>query len=291
MNNKGLLYIHLAVLLLGGSSFFVKLIPMSAMLLTLGRAVFSMGSLYLYMRFHKKSLRLQRLRDYAWNILAGLFLTSHWFFFIMSIQVSKVSISTMVFATYPMFVTFMEPYVFKEKFQYKNIISVVMIAIGIAFLIPAFELNNATTLGIIYGLLSSLSYAIVSIINRRLVSTYESVVITFYEQTVVALVMTLIISIMQPYLGEGTTLHFMELVLYGVVFTALAHSLYIAGLSHVKAQTASIISVLEPVYSIFLAFIFLHERLQYREMIGTAFLFGAVLIVMFLNRRSEEIEE
>lgn len=291
MNKKGLLFIHIAVLLYGCSSFFVKLIPMSVWILTLGRALFSMIFLYFFMRIKHLDLRLSRLRDYFWNILAGLLLTIHWFFFIMSVQVSKVSIGTITFATYPMFVMFIEPYVFKEKFQYKNLISLIMICIGIAFLVPAFKLDNMVTLGIIYGIISSLSFAILSIINRRLALKYEGVVITFYEQTVSVLVMTLIISFVRPYLGEGNVIHFIELIIYGVIFTAIAHSLYVSGLTSVKAQTASVISVLEPVYSIFLAIFFLDERLHYQEMIGTLFILGAVILTTMMNRKVESVYE
>ena len=208
----------------------------------------------------------------------------------MSIQVSTVAIGTITFATYPLFVVFIEPYVFKEKFQYKNLMSVLMIAIGIAFLIPAFQMTNAITLGIIYGLISSFHFAMLSIINRRLASSYDSVVITLYEQAVAAGVMTILISIINPPLGEGSFGDFFALVIYGVIFTALAHSLYIHGLKDIKAQTASIISVLEPVYSIFLAILFLHERLAYQEIIGTVFILLAV-IVGTLHNDSLEVKE
>lgn len=284
MDKKSLLSVHVAVLLFGASGLFVKLIPMSALLITLGRALFSALSLYLFVHFRHYSLRLHRIHDYFWNLLAGLLLAIHWFFFIMSIQVSTVAIGTITFATYPLFVIFLEPYVFKEKFQYKNLISVLMIAIGIAFLIPAFQLTNAMTLGIIYGLIGSFNFAILSIINRRLAASYDSVVITLYEQAVAACVITIVISIINPTLGQGEFKDFLFLVIYGVIFTALAHSLYIHGLTDVKAQTASIISVLEPVYSIFLAILFLHERLAYQEIIGTFIIFLAVIIGTIQNK-------
>lgn len=284
MDKKSLLSVHVAVLLFGASGLFVKLIPMSALLITLGRALFSALSLYLFVHFRHYSLRLHRIHDYFWNLLAGLLLAIHWFFFIMSIQVSTVAIGTITFATYPLFVIFLEPYVFKEKFQYKNLISVLMIAMGISFLIPAFQLTNAMTLGIIYGLIGSFNFAILSIINRRLAASYDSVVITLYEQAVAACVITIVISIINPTLGQGEFKDFLFLVIYGVIFTALAHSLYIHGLKDVKAQTASIISVLEPVYSIFLAILFLHERLAYQEIIGTFIIFLAVIIGTIQNK-------
>lgn len=287
MNKKSLISVHTAVFLFGASGIFAKLIPMSALLLTMGRALFSAISLYLFIHFRHDSLKLNRFQDYFWNILAGIFLTIHWFFFIMSIQISKVYIGTITFATYPIFVMFMEPYVFKEKFQFQNLISIVMIIIGIAFLIPAFQLNNATTLGILYGLLSSFSFAALSVINRRLAFSYDSAIITLYEQTVAAFIMIMIISLLHPSLGEGSFVHFIGLVIYGVIFTAIAHSLYINGLKGVKAQTASIISVLEPVYSIFLALLFLNERLTYQEMIGTFFILLAVIVNTIQNHYNQ----
>ncbi len=284
MKNKNLLAIHIAVILFGASGVFVKMIPMSALLLTLGRALFSALALYIYVHFHHYSLRLYRMKDYFWNLLAGLFLTLHWFFFIMSIQVSTVAIGTITFAAYPLFVVFMEPYVFKEKFQIKNLLSVVMIVLGITFLIPSFAFTNTSTLGIIYGLIGSFSFAVLSLINRKLSSHYESVVITLYEQTVATCLLTVFISIINPPLIQADTLTFFYLVVYGVVFTGVAHSLYIYGLRGVKAQTASIISVLEPVYSIVLAMLFLNEKLLYQDIIGIVMIFLAVIVATFQNR-------
>ena len=143
MEKKGLLSILVAVFLFGASSLFVKLIPMSAFLITLGRALFSSLLLYVFIHFKKHSLRLKYPRHYFWNLFAGILLACHWFFFILSIQVSYIHIGTISFATYPIFVLMFEPYVFKEKYHFKNFISVLLIVFGIAYLIPAFELTNA----------------------------------------------------------------------------------------------------------------------------------------------------
>lgn len=284
MKNKSLWYIHSAVFLFGASGLFIKLIPMPAMILTLGRALFSAIALYLYVHFRHISLHLYRKKDAFLNLLAGIFLTIHWFFFILSVQVSKVYIGTITFATYPMFVVFIEPYAFKEKFQFKNLLLVLMISSGIGFLIPSFQLDNQTTLGIFYGLISSLSFAILSVINRKLVASYESVVITLYEQMVASIIMTLGITMTTPTFIQGDSIHFIELVVYGVVFTGLAHSLYIHGMKNVKAQTASIISVLEPVYSIILSMLLLSERYVYQEIIGIVIILIAVIVSPIMNK-------
>ncbi|MCD7808758.1 MAG: DMT family transporter [Erysipelotrichaceae bacterium] len=286
-NRRGLISAHIAVFLLGAASLFAALIPMSALMLTLGRAIFSALSLYIYIHFLGLSLRLNRFQDYLWNILAGIFLTCHWFFFVMAVQVSTVSIGTISFATYPLFVLFMEPYFFKEKFKYKNILALLLLVAGIGFLIPAFRLTDATTLGIVYGLISSFSFACLSVVNRRLASLYDSAVVTMYEQLVVSIIMTITISVLNPFLGYGTGFDFICLIVYGVIFTALAHTLYVRSLKHIKVQTASVISVLEPAYSIILAAIFLGERLSYQEILGIALIFSAVLLATRVEVQDE----
>ena len=278
MEKKGILSILVAVFLFGASSLFVKLIPVSAFMITLGRALFSSVLLYVFIHMKKHSLRLKYPRHYFWNLFAGLLLTCHWFFLTLSIQVSYIHIGTISFATYPIFVLMFEPYVFKEKYQFKNFISVILIVMGITYLVPAFEITNSTSLGILYGLISSFCYAILTLINRRLAASYDSVVISLYEQLVVTMVMTIVIVFFTPVIETGTFIDFIELVIYGFIFTALAHSLYIYGLTYVKAQTASIISVLEPVFSIFLAILIFDEKLLITDIIATVLILLAVIL-------------
>ena len=73
---------------------------------------------------------------------------------------------------------------------------------------------------------------------------------------------------MRPTLEEWALL-----ALLGVVFTALAHGLFIHGLHAVRARTASVIATLEPVYGIALAAWLLDEIPGGRTVAG-----GAVII-------------
>lgn len=291
MAKKSLLSVHFAVLLFGASGLFVKFIDMPAFLILLGRAMFSAIALYIYIHLKKYPLRLKQPRHYFWNLMAGVLLTIHWFFFILSVQVSTVAIGTITYATYPFIVAFMEPHIFKEKFQYKNLISLLFVIVGVMFLIPAFQLTNENTMGIIYGMIGSVSYALLSLINRRLAASYDSVVITLYEQGVSVCLVTLLISIINPPISMGTNIDFIALIIYGIVFTAIAHSLYIHGLKGLKAQTASIISVLEPVYSIFLAMLLLNESLAIQEFIGIFFILISVIIVSFFDKKEQPIQK
>ena len=94
----------------------------------------------------------------------------------------------------------------------------------------------------------------------------------------VTIVMTIIIVFFTPYIGVGNLGDLVELMIYGFIFTALAHSLYIYGLTFVQAQTASIISVLEPVFSIFLAILIFKEKLFVSDITATILILLAVIL-------------
>ena len=74
------------------------------------------------------------------------------------------------------------------------------------------------------------------------------------------------------------------LLLLGVVFTALAHTLFIRSMRTIKAQQASIIISLEPVYGIVLAALLLSEIPTVRMLIGGGLILGAAIYTM---RRSK----
>ena len=63
----------------------------------------------------------------------------------------------------------------------------------------------------------------------------------------------------------------------GFVCTAIAYSMYVMGQKGVRAQTAGIISGMETVYGIVIAFLALHEVPAVRELIGGAVILGVAL--------------
>jgi len=81
------------------------------------------------------------------------------------------------------------------------------------------------------------------------------------------------------------------LVLLGVLFTAVAHSLFIKGLTNVKAQTASIIASLEPVYGIIFAVIILSEIPTLRVVIGGSIILGATFYTTIKSKTPLPIPE
>ena len=155
-------------------------------------------------------------------------------------------------------------------------------------MIPKFELGNNITQGVLWGIASGFTFAILSILNRKYVKDYSALVIAFYQDSIATIVLIPFLFISKPIFLLNNIL---LLVLLGVVFTATAHSLFIKGLTNVKAQTASIIASLEPVYGIIFAIIILSEIPTTRVILGGAIILGATFYATIKSKALPPIPE
>lgn len=272
--NKSLLQIHFAVLLFGLTGVFGKLITLPSIILVLGRVVFSSLSILAFMKIKKQDTRLKDKKHYLSFIFLGILLAVHWTTFYESIKLSTVAIGLLTFSTFPVFVTFIEPYFFKEKLQISDIITAVVTFIGIFFVVPEFEFGNEMTIGALMGILSGFTYAFLSVLNRKFTKDYSGAMIAFYEQGVASFLLLPFYFVSQPVISVS---NLFLTILLGTIFTALPHTLFIGGMKYVKTQTAGIITCLEPLYGIILAAILIHEIPDFKVIAGGIIILGTVL--------------
>ena len=270
----GLFEIHIAVLFFGLAGLFGKLVDQPPAVIVFGRVFFAMAFLLPALWYRKQSLRLDRTADYLALLFQGLILAVHWVTFFKSIQVSTVAVGLITFSTFPIFVTFLEPIFSKEKLKPADIALALVTFMGVVIVVPAFSLDNTTTQGALWGITSGLTFALLSIMNRKYARSYSSLVVAFYQDAAAALFLLPFLFMPTPAM---TLPDMLLLALLGIVFTGVAHSLFIKGLAHVKAQTASIITSLEPVYGILAAAIVIGAIPVLRELTGGAVILGAAL--------------
>lgn len=219
----------------------------------------------------KKDIKLKQRKHYFYFAVTGVILAIHWSTFFKSIQVSTVAIGLLTFTTFPVFVTFLEPYFFKEKIKLSDIIIAIVTFLGVVLIIPKFEPSNNLTQGVLWGVSSGFTYAIVSMLNRKYVKEYSSSIVAFYEQFIATIVLIPFFFLQKPVFNIKDIF---LLILLGIVFTGISHSLFINGLKNIKTQTAGIISSLEPVYGIIFATFLLKEIPTLREILG-----GMVILI------------
>lgn len=261
-------------MLLGLSSVLGQMVDAPAVIIAGGRVVCSSLVLLLLCLMGGERLPLGSRRDYAAAVFAGVVLAIHWTAFFQSIQSASVAIGTITFSTFPLFLTFLEPLVFRERIRARSLWSAAALLVGVAITVPAFSLENETTVGILWGMVSSLAYAVLSLANRYLSRSYAARLICLYEQGTAAVVLLPALLVVE---ARWTAQNIAGIALIGVVCTALAHSLYVSAQRRVRAQTAGIISGLETVYGIVYALLLLGEVPSARELVGGTIILGAAL--------------
>lgn len=285
-NHKiSLIKIHAAVLLFGITGLFGKFLDMSPQYIVLGRVFFASLSIGLYLFVSKSSIKLASLKDYIIVISMGALLAVHWTSFFKSIQVSTVAIALLTFSAYPIFVTFIEPLMFEEKLKKIDVIFAILMFVGVVLIVPEFDLSNNLTIGVLWGMFACLTFSIMSLLNRKLAANYSGSVITFYEQATASIVLFPILLFSKPVM---TVVDWGLIILLGVVFTGLAHSLFIGGMKDVRAQTAGIIAGLESFYGIIFAVIILNEIPSLRELAGGLIILSTALVSTLMSSRQRQ---
>lgn len=256
--------VHLAVLLFGLSGLFGKLLPQPALVITLGRVVFSSLALFCLLRVRRIPVATGDGRTLAALLALGAVLALHWCSFYQAIQLSTVAVGLLTFSSFPIFVTFLEPLFFHKRLLARDVLLAAVTFGGILLVVPL-DGGAATLRGAAWGLVSGLSYALLGLLNKKFVSRLPAPVISFYEQLAAALLLMPALFWLRPTFTAG---EIGLLALLGVVFTALSHTLFISGLRGVRTQTAGIISSLEPVYGIVFAALVLGEIPSLRAVAG-----------------------
>ena len=288
VRTRNLIEIHLSVVLFGLTGLFGKFISLPAPHIVLGRVFFASVSMGLYFFFRKKDVRLARGADYAAMAAVGAVLALHWTAFYLSVKLSTVAIGVLTFAAYPIFVTFLEPFFFREKLRGADVLAAFVMFGGVLLVVPRTGAGPDMTSGMIWGMVGSVSYAVMSLLNRKFVSRYEGSVVAFYEQGTAALLMLPILLFDRPH---ASALDWALLAVLGVVLTGVAHSLFISGMRSVRAQTAGVIASLESVYGIASAALLIGEFPTLRELAGGAVILGTAFVSTLRSSREGAEDE
>lgn len=278
--NRHYLEVHLAVMLFGGAGIFGKLVHIPAGGIVLGRAF--LGALFIF--FLKKILQESFLpsskKDVGIFALLGGILAFHWVAFFLSIQLSSVAIGVLTFSTFPIFTTLLEPIVNKESIKLQNLLLALIAFAGVALVMPSMDFQQQDTQGVLWGMASGISFSFLALISKGMLTQYSSNTVSFYQNGIAALILA-------PFFTQsilaGTLSDWGYLLVLGIVFTGIAHTLFINSMKSLRAQTASLIASLEPVYGIALAWIVLNEIPTLKMLLGGALILGVAFYATIRN--------
>lgn len=271
---KNLLILHFTVFIWGFTGILGALISINAVQMVWYRVMIASITLFLYFILSKTSIKVSR-KQFLQFIFTGSLVALHWILFFHAIKVSTVSVTLVCLSSFTLFTAILEPIMKRQRMQTGDVVIGFIIILGIYLI---FKFETKYTLGIIFGLSAAVASALFSVINSSLVQKSEARIISFYEIAGAFFWITLYRLFDKSLLTETFSLSgsdWLYLFLLGTVCTALAYVAGVGVMRYLSAFRVALITNLEPVYGILLAFLFFGNK----ETMTPGFYVGAVLIL------------
>ncbi|RZL39535.1 MAG: DMT family transporter [Pedobacter sp.] len=283
---KNLFILHLTVLVWGFTGILGALISINAIQLVWYRVGIASISLFAYFLFSKTDIKVTK-SQFIKFFLTGSIVAAHWILFFHAIKVANVSVALICLSSVTLFISILEPLIKKQAISKGDIFVGLVIIAGI-FLIFKFE--SGYSLGITVGLLSALAAALFATINSTLVQKTNASIIGFYELSGAFFWVTILRLLDGTLATETFSLSVSDwsyLILLGTVCTALAYVAGVAVMRTISAFRVALITNLEPVYGIVLAFLLFgtKEQMTGGFYLGSLLILAAVFIYPIYKRR------
>lgn len=276
MNGKLKILISMAIF--GTVGIFVRFIPMASAAIAFCRGVLGCLFLVCLMSITGKKPNLGDIKRNGWILaISGAAIGINWILLFEAYRYTTVAIATICYYLSPAFVTLCSPLV-GEKLSGKKLICIGVAMVGMVFVSGVLQGSQTGSFtGVALGVGAAIFYASVILMNKKLspIGAYDKTLCQLGTASLVIAPYLLLSG--GIYFGDMTALGWGMLAVVGIVHTGIAYALYFGGIRDVNAQTAAILSYLDPVLSILLSALILRERLDVFSVIGAVLILGSAL--------------
>lgn len=277
-----------------------KINGMSALSIIFYRIIFAFIILFtvLLLTGNLYKIKLKDKRSYL-ALFSILQVTTMLTYFI-SILEASVSAAVLLLYTAPVYVTVLSPVFIEERSTRKGMLALVLSIAGIVLIVGPAELVLSQSVGVIAGILSGISYAFQIMTSKYISKSYSGYSQAFWSFIAAVPVLLLvgmiadivlriapaaqpasILTLLQVDLASTRVIsaNSMYLILLAIFPTILAVSLYFNGLKKIRASSASILGLIEPLSAVILAVLILNEKISILLILGGALILTGAAIV------------
>lgn len=285
MNATGKL--TLSMIIFGTIGIFRRLIPLSSGLVAMSRGLIGVLFLLLVMRLRGDGMdRAAVRRKLPLLCLSGAAIGVNWILLFEAYNYTRVATATLCYYLAPMFVILASPLVLREKLTLRKLACVSAALLGMVFVSGVLEASGGAGLkGVLLGLGAAVLYASVVLMNKQLgdVPAYDRTIVQLGSSAAVLLPYVLLVE--EVSIEAFTPGVIALLLVVGIVHTGIAYALYFGSLMQLKAQTAAILSYIDPVVAVLLSALVLREHMSLLSGLGAVLVLGAAVISELPNRR------
>lgn len=286
MKNNHLKHIFellLATLFISTSGALGKFIDMPTPVIIWWRSFLAAIFIYSYCRYKKIDLKIKSKKDTFIFVLGAIFMAVHWITYFYALKLSNVALGMLSLYTFPVITALLEPVFIKTKFNPMHIVLGLIVLIGIYILAPEFNLESSHVQGIGLGLISAICYSLRILLMKQQIATYNGSMLMFYQVLIITILLTPTLLFMDI---SNIETQYPYVLLLGLLTTSIGHTLMVKKFSYFSVSTASIISSVQPIFGIILAFIFLNEIPSVNTYIGGTFILSTVIIESIRSKKN-----
>ena len=271
--------IVLSMLIFGTIGVVRRYIPFPSSVVALARALIGLVFLLLLRRMrHQRVDRQAVRRNLGKLLLLGAMLAFNWIFLFEAYNYTSVAAATMCYYMAPVIVILLSPLVFGEKITLRKGLCAAVAVFGMVLVSDVLQGGLHGAKGLVFGLIAACLYACIVIVNRKLsgISAEDRTILQFAVSAVVMLPYVLLTENVRAL--AFTPLVTVLLLLLGIVHTGFAYVLYFGNIPLVPAQTAALLSYLDPVVAVLLSVTVLREPMSLPAALGAVLVLGAMIV-------------
>ncbi|MDD2340680.1 MAG: EamA family transporter [Methanosarcina sp.] len=244
---------------------------------------------YIIVRGRTSDLKLKKKRRSL--LLQGVLVVACMLLYFICLKITCVSIAILLQYTAPFYVMLASPLILNEKIGKESITALFVAITGIFLIVrpeslSGIELTDPYMLGIAAGLLSGVIFAAL-IMNVKILKTeYPELAIIFWPMGVALLLLSPFAFKVSPDILYS---NLKVLVVFGVVSIGLGEIFTVLGLANLKAQTGSLLALIEPVSGVFFDIAVLGIALSSETLAGCALILASAAFISL--KGSENIKK
>ena len=268
-----------SMIIFGTIGIFRSYIPLPSSVIALVRGAIGTLFLLLVITLKRQKINFTAIKK---NLLllciSGAFIGINWILLFEAYRYTTVATATLCYYMAPVFVIIMSPFILKEKLTAKKILCTISAFIGMVIISGIVGNADSYITGVIFGLGAAALYASVVILNKFIkgISDTEKTLIQLGSAAITLFPYVLLTENIPSLSANATTI--ILLVVVGIIHTGLAYTLYFGSIEHIKAQTAAMLSYLDPVIALILSAIVLKEGFSIAQLVGSILILGAAFV-------------
>ena len=279
---KAKLEMIISMVIFGTIGLVRRSIPYSSAMIAFFRGVIATLLLLLVHLVRRQKFDRTALKaNMAKLLISGAMIGFNWVLLFEAYRYTTVSVATVCYYMAPVFIMISSPFTLSEKITARKAVCIFLAMIGVVLVSGILEpggMNSSDNLkGVLFGLGAALLYACVVTINKEIknVSGMDRTIFQMAPAALAVLPYWLLTDNISAITIEAEPV--IMLLVAGIINTALAYDLYFASIESLSAQSAALMSYIDPVVAIILSAVLLQEGLSAVSSLGVILVLGSAI--------------